>query len=298
MELRVLRYFLAVAREGSVTGAAHRLHVTQPTLSRQLKDLEDELGQRLFVRGSHSVSLTAEGVLLRQRAEEIMTIVDKTRADFSERHRLAGDVYVGGGESEAMTLLAEVIREVRDRHPAIRFHLYSGNAEDVMERLNRGTLDFGVLIQPVDISKYDALPLPRRDVWGLLMPAGHPLAAAKGIAPRDLDGLPLLFSRQVLQYGADDNPCLKWLGRPAAELNIAATYNLIYNAALLVRSGVGCAVTLERLVSTGMRAGLAFRPFVPRLESALDIVWKKGQVFSPAAMAFLEALRRRLDGRQ
>ena len=294
MELRVLKYFLAVAREGSVTGAAHRLHVTQPTLSRQLKDLEDELGQRLFVRGSHHVSLTAEGMLLRQRAEEIMTIVDKTRSDFKERHRIAGDVYVGGGESEAMSLLAEVIRDVRNRHPAIRFHLYSGNAEDVMDRLDRGTLDFGVLIQPVDISKYDALPLPYKDVWGLVMPVGHPLAEKKGITPDDLDGIPLLFSRQVLQYGAAENPCLKWLGKPASELNIAATYNLIYNASLLVRAGVGCAVTLDRLVATGVKSGLVFRPFVPKLESALDIVWKKGQFFSPAASAFLARLQEKI----
>ena len=297
MELRVLKYFLAVAREKSVTGAAHRLHVTQPTLSRQLKDLEDELGQRLFIRGSHSVSLTAEGMLLRQRAEEIMTIVDKTRSDFSAKHRIAGDVYIGGGESEAMFLLADAIRDVRDRHPGIRFHLHSGNAEEVMERLDRGTLDFGVLIQPVDISKYDALPLPYRDVWGLVMPVGHPLAEKKGISPDDLNGIPLIVSRQVLQYGTTGNPCLDWIGKPVSELSIAATYNLIYNAALLVRSGVGCAVALDRLVPTGVKSGLVFRPFVPKLVSALDIVWKKGQFFSPAATAFLDALQKRLEKR-
>jgi DNA-binding transcriptional LysR family regulator len=295
MELRVLKYFLAVASEKSVTGAAHRLHVTQPTLSRQLKDLEDELGQRLFIRGSHSVSLTAEGMLLRQRAEEIMTIVDKTRSDFSERHRIAGDVYIGGGESEAMSLLADAVRDVRDRHSGIRFHLHSGNAEEVMERLDRGTLDFGVLIQPVDISKYDALALPYRDVWGLLMPVGHPLAEKKGISPDDLNGIPLIISRQVLQYGTTENPCLEWLGKPVTELNIAATYNLIFNAALLVRSGVGCAVTLDKLVPICVKSGLVFRPFVPKLESALDIVWKKGQFFSPAATVFLDALQKRLE---
>ena len=294
MEIRVLKYFLAVSREGSVTGAAHRMHVTQPTLSRQLKDLEDELGQRLFVRGSHSVSLTAEGMLLRQRAEEIMTIVEKTRSDFSERHRIAGDVYIGSGESEAMSLLAEVIHDVRERHPGVRFHLYSGNAEEVMERLDRGTLDFGVLIQPVDISKYDALTLPYRDVWGLLMPVGHPLAEKKCIVPGDLAHLPLILSRQVLQYGTAGNPCLEWLGRPVSELTIAATYNLIFNAALLVRAGVGCAVTLDRLVPSGVKFGLVFRPFVPKVESVLDIVWKKGQFFSPAASAFLTKLQEKL----
>ncbi len=297
MELRVLKYFLAVASEKSVTGAAHRLHVTQPTLSRQLKDLEDELGQRLFIRGSHSVSLTAEGMLLRQRAEEIMTIVDKTRSDFSAKHRIAGDVYIGGGESEVMSILAEVIRDVRERLPGIRFHLHSGNAEDLKERLDRGTLDFGVFIQPVDISKYDAIALPDKDVWGLVMPVGHPLAEKKGIAPSDLANLPLILSRQVLQYGTERNPCLEWLGKPVSELNIAATYNLIFNAALLVRTGVGCAVTLDRLVPTGVKSGLVFRPFVPKLESSLDIVWKKGQFFSPAATAFLDALQKRLEKR-
>ena len=161
-----------------------------------------------------------------------------------------------------------------------------------MERLDRGTLDFGVLIQPVDISKYDALALPHKDVWGLLMPSGHPLAARKGIAPEDLNGIPLILSRQIIQYGTEENPCLQWLGKPVSELDIAATYNLIYNAALLVRAGVGCAVTLDHLVPTGVKSGLTFRPFVPKLVSALDIVWKKGQYFSPAATAFLDALQK------
>ena len=163
-----------------------------------------------------------------------------------------------------------------------------------MERLDRGTLDFGVLVQPVDISKYDALPLSYKDVWGVVMPINHPLAVKKGIVPQDLDGIPLLFSRQVLQYVATENPCLQWLGKSVSELNIAATYNLIYNAALLVRAGVGCAVTLDHLVPVGKKSGLTFRPFVPRLESAWDIVWKKGQFFSPASSAFLSQLQKRL----
>ncbi len=164
-----------------------------------------------------------------------------------------------------------------------------------MERLDRGTLDFGVLIQPGDISKYDALALPYKDVWGLVMPVGHPLAEKKGIVPGDLANLPLILSRQVLQYGTAGNPCLEWLGKPVSEFSIASTYNLIYNAALLVRAGVGCAVTLDRLVPTGVKSGLVFRPFVPKLESALDIVWKKGQFFSPAATVFLDALQKRLE---
>ncbi|MCR5382465.1 MAG: LysR family transcriptional regulator [Lentisphaeria bacterium] len=291
MELRVLKYFLAVAQEGSLTAAARRLRITQPTLSRQLKELEDELGRQLYTRGSHHVSLTADGLLLRKRAEEIMDIVGKTKTEFESAHEIAGDIHIGGGESEAMSLLAKVIGIFRKKHPNVKFHLFSGNAEDVMERLDRGRLDFGVLIQPVDISKYDSLPLPVKDTWGLLMRDDHPLATQTEITPADLQGLTLLFSRQVLSHGDTHNPCLEWIGKTIDELDIAITYNLIFNAALLVRAGVGCAVTLDKLVNTTAQSDLCFRPFSPRLESSLDIVWKKHQVFSSAAAAFLEEVR-------
>jgi len=291
MELRVLKYFLAVAQEGSLTAAARRLRITQPTLSRQLKELEDELGRQLYTRGSHHVSLTADGLLLRKRAEEIMDIVGKTQTEFESAHEIAGDIYVGGGESEAMSLLANIIGMFRKKHPNVKFHLFSGNAEDVMERLDRGRLDFGVLIQPVDISKYDSLPLPVKDTWGLLMRDDHPLATKTEITPADLQGLTLLFSRQVLSHGDTHNPCLEWIGKTIDELDIAITYNLIFNATLLVKAGVGCAVTLDKLVNTTAQSDLCFRPFSPRLESSLDIVWKKHQVFSSAAAAFLEEVR-------
>ena len=291
MELRVLKYFLAVAQEGSLTAAARRLGITQPTLSRQLKELEDELGRQLYTRGSHHVSLTADGLLLRKRAEEILDIVGKTRTELKSAHEIAGDIYVGGGESEAMSLLANVIGMFRKKHPNVRFHLFSGNAEDVMERLDRGRLDFGVLIQPVDISKYDSLPLPVKDTWGLLMRNDHPLAAKTEITPADMEGLTLLLSRQILNHGKSQNPWLEWIGKTIDELDIAVTYNLIFNAALLVRAGVGCAVTLDKLVNATAQSDLCFRPFLPRLESSLDIVWKKHQVFSSAAAAFLEEVR-------
>lgn len=167
MELRVLRYFLGVAREGSMTGAARVLHVTQPTLSRQLQDLEEELGQKLFIRGSHSVTLTPEGMVLRKRAEEILEMVHKTEAEFeSMGEMVGGDVYIGGGETEAMRRIARLIHEIRDDYPEIRFHLFSGNAEDVTERLDKGILDFGILIQPVDLMKYNTIELPEKVVWG------------------------------------------------------------------------------------------------------------------------------------
>ena len=261
MELRVLRYFLGVARKGSITGAAQALHVTQPTLSRQLKDLEDELGQQLFIRGSHSVSLTPEGMLLRKRAGEIMEMVYKTEAEFNSMgDAVCGDVYIGGGETDAMRQIARIIGELHDDYPEIRFHIYSGNAEDVTERLDKGMLDFGILIQPVNIAKYDYLNLPAKDVWGVVMRRDSPLAEKKSITREDQD-------------------------------NIVATYNLIYNAALLVEEGVGYAISLDKLVNVTGRHNLCFRPFEPRLESGLNIVWKKYQVFSAAAELFLEKLR-------
>lgn len=292
MELRVLRYFLGVAREGSITGAAQTLNVTQPTLSRQLKDLEDELGQKLFTRGSHHVSLTPEGMLLRKRAEEIMEMVHKTESEFgSMGENVAGDIHIGCGESEAMRQIVEIIKELREEYPEIKFHLFSGNAGDVMERLDKGMLDFGVLIQPVDISKYDHLALPVKDVWGLVMRKDNPLAAQKTIAQKDLASIPLLCSRQILQPGGLRNPCVEWLGGNVENLNIVATYNLIYNAALMVEAGVGSAIGLDKLVNATKLSNLCFRPFAPRLESGLDIVWKKYQVFPEAAEIFLEKIQ-------
>ena len=296
MELRVLRYFLGVAREGSMTGAAQRLHVTQPTLSRQLQDLEEELGQKLFLRGSHSVTLTREGMLLRKRAEEILEMVQKTKSEFdSMGETVAGDVHVGGGETEAMRRIARVIREIQSEYPGIRFHLYSGNAEDVMERLDKGMLDFGVLIQPVKIEKYDFVNLPDKDVWGIVMRKDFPLSRKKRIRKEDLFGVPLICSRQVVQRFSQKNAWSDWFGGEGTQWNFVATYNLIYNAALMVEEGVGWAVALDKLLNFSGSSELSFRPLSPRLESGLNLVWKKNQLFSPAAELFLDRIRRRFD---
>ena len=200
LETRVLNYFLAVAREGSFTAAAHALHVTQPTLSRQMMDLEAELGQTLFVRGSHHVVLTPEGMLLRKRASEILELVGKTESEFSSMgETVAGDVYIGSGETDVMNRIAEVIHGINNDYPDVRFHIFSGNAEAVMERLDKGMLDFGVLIQPVDIRKYNALSLPEKDVWGVAMRRDCPLAKKKRLTKDDLLDYPLIFSRHVEQ---------------------------------------------------------------------------------------------------
>ena len=215
MELRVLRYFLAVAREENITAAANSLHLTQPTLSRQLRDLEEELGQKLLIRGNHRMILTAEGMRLRKRAEEIVAMADKTEEEFrSMKGALSGDIYIGGGETDAMNLIAAVCRELQEEHPGIRYHLFSGNAQDVTERLDKGLLDFGLLIQPTDIAKYDCLSLPTKDTWGVILRRDSPLAAKQSIRAEDLAGEPLIFSRQVLEERSEDNELPSGLDRP------------------------------------------------------------------------------------
>ncbi len=292
MELRVLKYFLTVAREGSITGAANSLHLTQPTLTRQIQELEKELGQKLFVRGKYKVTLTPEGMILRNRAQEIVDLVEKTEAEFQAiTDTVSGDVYIGGGESDCMKHIAEIIKEIQTEYPAIKFHLFSGNAEDVTEKLDKGLLDFGVLIQPVDLSKYDNLPLPDKDIWGVVMRKDSPLAEKEYIELEDLRGLPLINSRQAMRKTSSKNEFIEWFRGEFENLNTVATINLVYNAAVMVKAGVGYAITLDKLVNTSEESELCFKPLKPKLESGLDIVWKKYRVFSPAAKIFLDKLK-------
>lgn len=289
MEIGVLRYFLAIAREGSITNAANFLHVTQPTLSRQIRDLEEELGQKLFVRGSHNMTLTAEGMILRKRAEEIISMVDKTEAEFSSmEHVIGGDIYIGGGETEAIRLVAEIAHDLRKDYPGIHYHLYSGNSEDVTERLDKGLLDFGILIQPADISKYDYIDIPARDSWGVLMRKDSPLAEKDVIRREGLLGIPLICSRQAISAKRGDNAFVGWFGEAFDKLDIVTTFNLVYNAAIMVEAGIGCAITIDKIANTSETSSLCFRPLEPRLDAGLNIVWKKYQVFSSAAELFLE----------
>ena len=289
MEVRVLRYFLAVAREESISGAADSLHLTQPTLSRQLMDLEAELGRKLLIRGSRKGTLTAEGGLLRQRAEEILDLMEKTRSELCETDEadITGDIYIGGGETDAMRLIARTAKELQAAYPRIRYHLYSGNGEDVSERLDKGLLDLGILVEPFDMKKYDSIQLPATDIWGVLMRKDSPLAEKEYIQPEDLWELPLLTSRQTMAQ----KELMAWLGREHEELHIVSTYNLIYNASLMVEEGLGYALSLDKLINTTGDSALCFRPLRPKLEVGLDIVWKKYQVFSPATAKFLERLQ-------
>lgn len=291
MEFRVLRYFLAVAREQSISAAAQALHLTQPTLSRQLRELEEELGKQLMVRGSRRIELTEDGMLLRKRAEEIMELVSRTQAELSSPDEaVTGDVYIGTGETDGVRRLARAARRLRESCPGIRFHIVSGDASDVCERLDKGLLDFGVLLGDIDETKYNHIQLPMRDVWGVLTPRSSPLAELESVRPRDLWDKPLILSRQV----DNKSGLYRWLGREPDQLNTVATYNLIYNASLMVDEGMGYAFTLDKLVNT-TGSKLCFRPLEPRLELGMYLVWKKYRVFSRAAELFLETLEESLS---
>ena len=288
MELRVLRYFLALAREESITRAAESLHITQPTLSKQLMDLEGSLGKKLFIRGNRKIILTEEGMFLRRRAQEIVDLVDKTQSEFNEiDDMITGDIYIGSGEIDAMSIIAKTVKKLQKDYPLIRYHLFSGNADDVTERIDNGLLEFGILIEPADKHNYDFLKFPVTDTWGLLMKKDSPLAELDSIKPKDLLKLPLLCSRQTLVK----NEMSGWLREGYENLNIVATYNLIYNASLMVEEGIGYALCLDKLVNTTGDSKLCFKPLEPKLEANLNLVWKKHQTFSKAATKFLEKLQ-------
>lgn len=291
MDIRVLRYFLAVAREGSISGAADSLHITQPTLSRQLMELEEELGTKLLNRGRkhHKITLTDEGMFLRKRAEEIITLTEKTQAEFQSADQvISGDIYIGGGETDGMRLIARTAKKLQQEYPYIHYHLFSGNADDVTERLDKGVLDFGIFIGSVNMEHYDYIRLPALDRWGLLMRKDSKLAEKDGIAAEDLEGIPLIVSRQSMVR----NELSGWSGRDFDQFHIAATYNLVYNASFMVSEGFGYALCLDKLVNTSKDSELCFRPLMPRLEAQLYLAWKKYQVLSKAAEQFLRQLQK------
>lgn len=288
MEVRVLEYFLAVAREESISGAADSLHLTQPTLSRQLKDLEDELGKMLFTRGRR-ITLTDDGLLLRKRAEEIVELVRKTEKEVMENDEsITGDIYIGAGETRrGMSLIFDIAHRMQEEYPDVKFHVSSGDAQDISYRLSKGLDDFVLFMGAVDESRYDYLELSAKDRWGVLVRQDDPLAGKEKLTPHDIKSRPLILSRQagsIVQVS-------KWLGVPEAQLNITGTYNLIYNGSLMVEEGMGIALTLDGLIYTSDDTPLTFRPLSPGLPVNMYLAWKKYPVFSPAAGRFLEMLR-------
>ncbi|MDU5336756.1 LysR family transcriptional regulator [Enterococcus sp.] len=292
MDIRVLKYFLAVAREGSMTGAAKFLHVTQPTLSKQLKELENELGKKLFTRSNYSVKLTDEGMLLRKRAEDIIEMFEKTKTEFlTMDHMTGGDVYIGGAETDAFKFFAQAAVSLQNEYPDMCYHLFSGNSQDVMERLDRGLDDFGIVVDPVDLSKYDYLTLPNKDTWGVVMRKDSPLAEKQSVTVKDLLDVPLLLSRQASQQTLSKNEFSEWFGKSFEHLNVVTTFSLGFNPAIMVREGLGYLVSFDKMINTMPNSELTFRPLEPKLESGLHIIWKKYQIFSPAAELFLNAIK-------
>ena len=294
MEIRALENFLAVAREQNITAAAESLHISQPALSTQLKSMETELGKQLLIRGvkgSRKVILTEEGMILRKRAEEILLLMRRTEEEIAgSNETIAGNVFIGTGETEIVRLFARIAKKLQQKYPDIRYHISSGNAEHVLEYLDKGLIDFGLLFTEIDTQKYEAIPVPIKDTWGVLMRKDSPLAQKETICPKDLWDKPLIVSHQK----GDDAYLNQWLGREESELNIVATYNLVFNASLLVDEGLGYALCYDKLVNT-QGSNLCFRPFSPRLDAYGFIVWKKYQVFSKAANIFLQNLRSMLS---
>jgi DNA-binding transcriptional LysR family regulator len=287
MELRMLRYFLTVAREGNITSAADILHITQPTLSRQMMQLEEELSTQLFFRGKRKIILTEAGLLLRQRAEEILTLMDKTEMELAQ-NLIGGTISVGSVESVVSSQnLSELIRMFHSVYPQVTFNIYSGNANDIKEKIDKGLLDIGLLLTPVDYEKYDFIKLPEQERWGIVMQKNASLCKKEVITPGDLLGLPLITPNRP----AVQSLLANWFGEFYEHLNIFATYNLIYNAAALVERGLGYAISLENALAMRENDNFSFRPFSPEFTSSCLFIWKKAQVFTATTAYFIQFMK-------
>lgn len=288
MELRVLQYFLAVTREQSISGAAESLHLSQPTLSRQLRELEEELGKQLMIRGNRRVTLTEEGMILRKRAEEIMELVRKAEDEITlSEDLIAGDITIGAGETDGVRFLAKTAKELQKKYPLVHLHIVSGDRVTVTEELDRGLIDFGLIFGKIDTSKYECLEIPYKDTWGVIMRRDAPLAVKKSIAAEDLLDKPLILSRQAFR----NTELCEFFPCGQDKLNIAATYNLLFNGSLMVDEGMGYAISFEKLINVSGNSSLCFRPLTPKLEAGMHLIWKKYQVFTKTAEKFLQKLQ-------
>lgn len=289
MEIRVLNYFLMVAREENITKAANLLHITQPTLSRQLMQLEDELGVKLFVRSSHNIALTEDGLLLKRRAQELVTLAEKTKKELMRVEEITGEISIGSGEAMSMSVLAEIMTAFREEYPAVHFDVYSGNADAIKERIENGLLDVGLLLEPVDISKYEFVRMPIKEEWGMVVKEDCLLAEKKVVTPEDMSDIPIIAAKRALVFNELEN----WLGDYSNELNVVSTYNLIYNAVMQVKKGMGALLCLRLDVDY---SGVKFMPLSPPLELGSVLVWKKNQTFSPAVEAFTKCCKKYIQG--
>lgn len=288
MELRTLKYFLVVAREENITKAAALLHVTQPTLSRQMMQLEEELGVQLFTRSSHNIILTEQGMLLKRRAQELVSLAEKTKQELAQQQILNGEVAIGSGEYRSSVLLAQILAQFHKQHPQVRYEIFSGNSDDIKERIERGLLDVGFLLEPVDVSKYEFVRIPIREEWGVLVSEGSKLAQKTSVTPQDLADKSLLFARRDLVKCE----LMNWFGSYADDLNIVACGNLPFNLSMLVQQGMGAYLSIRKSCQYD---GVCFRPLSPKLESNVVLAWKKNQAMSPAAQKLLEEAKKYIE---
>lgn len=284
VEIRVLRYFLAVAQERNITRAAHQLFISQPTLSNQLADLEKELGAQLFIRGHRQITLTSEGQYLRARAAEIVSLVDQTSANIQANQVISGELSIGAGESVGMQRILDVASYLTQDYPDVKIHLFSGDAIETERKLSNGTLDFAVLMGERPLTNYNYLQLPETDQWGVVMPGDDLLTQKLAIKPKDLLGHPLLLSAQAIQARRFQ----EWWGNLGTKMKIIGTYNLVFNAKLLVSNHSAYLVTFNHLIDS---PDLAFRPLTPKLLDNITLVWKKNAVQSKVAQLFVKRLR-------
>lgn len=287
MEIKTLRYFLAVAREENMTRAAEFLHVTQPTLSKQLKSLEEELGKKLFTRHSFSIRLTDEGILLRNRAEDLVSMADKIEQEFISLDDITGgELYLGLAESYQIKYLARTIKEFKLRYPNLHYYITSGDTEQIADKLDKGLLDFLVLAEYPDKRKYEYIEFPENDRWGLIIPKDDPLAKKKTIRPKDLVGLPLFSSEQAWIHEIKE-----WAGEFFSEMKLEGSFRLAYNGSVFTKEGLGYLLTFDHLINTSEESDLVFRPLAPTVETKLYIAWNRYQTFTPIAKRFLDQLR-------
>lgn len=292
MELRVLQYFLAVTREQSISAAAESLYLSQPTLSRQLREMEEELGKQLFIRSNRKITLTEEGMILRKRAEEITALVQKAKDEIAmSDEAIAGDITIGAGETDGVRYLTRAAQALQGEHPLVHFHIVSDDKAGTLEALDRGLIDFALVFGEFDTAKYESLPIPYEETFGVVMRRDDPLAQKEAIDPEDLYGKPLIVSRQAVQ----DQSLQEHFGSAGQKLNIIATYNLLFNGSLMVAEGMGYAISFDKIINTTGDSPLCFRPLSRQIAVGMSLVWKKYQVFSKAAEKFLikmqEALR-------
>lgn len=291
IETRLLQYFLAVAEEQSITKAAEYLHITQPTLSKQMMDLEEALGKQLLVRGRKKITLTEEGAFLRNRAQEIISLMDKTESAFRENEQsITGDVYIGCGEYHSTVSIMQIIRSIQEEFPDIRFHFFSSNADAIIERLDKGLLDMGFLLEPEISPRYDFKKLPLHESWGILMRKDSPLAAKESLSFAEIADLPLIMPNQTSNSHRMTTLFADAMEKP----HTICTYNLIYNAGLMVEAGIGYALCIDELINTAGSHPLTFRPLSPSLCSNVYLFTKKYQVLSKAAKLFLSRLEARI----